>query len=541
MNQKKVVILGGGVAGLSAAHELIERGFAVDIYERQLIPGGKARSYPRSPDSSPKYPFDDKQDESAPIDWKYGGLPAEHGFRFFPGFYRHLPDTMARTPRFKENADGTKCDNFDDKFVVDNLVATKEVVVASYDYEPFKLPTKMPTSLGDLVHDLEKVFGPSIIPRDELNDYALRLWQVLTSCRERRDNEYERTSWWDFIGAAQKSKAFRCYLANLTRTLVAADPLTASAKTNGNILVQLVLDAFRYSTDVDRVLTGPTNEAWIHPWLKHLLGQGCRYFIGAEVQRLKVDDAGQICGMTLQPHPEHGMQQILDCGPYGPTETAPYSGPLEVDDGDFYLSAVPVEAFVRMLKADEEEKLETLDPSFKDLRRLSESLSWMNGLLFYLKRDVKVAQGHGIFADPMWALTSISQPQFWTVKPTAYGDPDVKGILSVDISNWLEPWDPEVDHPDDKGRKAAKFYTKEEVARYTWQDICRSLARSEQPVDDSDVVYYTMDEDIENVLKSPPLENRTKKGEAMVELKNLEPLLVNEVNTWSLRPTEYTR
>ena len=25
-------------------------------------------------------------------------LPAEHGFRFFPGFYRHLPDTMRRIP-----------------------------------------------------------------------------------------------------------------------------------------------------------------------------------------------------------------------------------------------------------------------------------------------------------------------------------------------------------------------------------------------------------------------------------------------------------
>ena len=43
---KKVVILGGGVAGMSAAHELIERGFDVDVYERWSIPGGKARSIP---------------------------------------------------------------------------------------------------------------------------------------------------------------------------------------------------------------------------------------------------------------------------------------------------------------------------------------------------------------------------------------------------------------------------------------------------------------------------------------------------------------
>jgi uncharacterized protein with NAD-binding domain and iron-sulfur cluster len=67
----KVIILGGGVAGMSAAHELIERGFAVEIYEHRSIPGGKARSAPaaRSVDTPGHQP-----------------LPGEHGFRFFPRF-----------------------------------------------------------------------------------------------------------------------------------------------------------------------------------------------------------------------------------------------------------------------------------------------------------------------------------------------------------------------------------------------------------------------------------------------------------------------
>ena len=42
----RVIVLGGGVAGMSAAHELIERGFEVVVLERGSLPGGKARSIP---------------------------------------------------------------------------------------------------------------------------------------------------------------------------------------------------------------------------------------------------------------------------------------------------------------------------------------------------------------------------------------------------------------------------------------------------------------------------------------------------------------
>ena len=69
----KVIVLGGGVAGMSAAHELAERGFEVVVFEARAATGGKARSFP----------FPGSATQGRPP------LPGEHGFRFFPGFYRH--------------------------------------------------------------------------------------------------------------------------------------------------------------------------------------------------------------------------------------------------------------------------------------------------------------------------------------------------------------------------------------------------------------------------------------------------------------------
>jgi uncharacterized protein with NAD-binding domain and iron-sulfur cluster len=90
------------MAGLAAAHELVERGFDVTVYERKAL-GGKARSIPTDlPTAGGRRP-----------------LPGEHGFRFFPGFYHHVPDTMRRIP-FPGNANG----------VHDNLVSAPTAVIS---------------------------------------------------------------------------------------------------------------------------------------------------------------------------------------------------------------------------------------------------------------------------------------------------------------------------------------------------------------------------------------------------------------------------
>src|SRR5438128_1350671 len=90
------LVIGGGIGGLTAANELVERGFRVTVLEKRGVAGGKARSI-EVPGSG--------TEGRAP-------LPGEHGFRFFPHFYRHVPDSMSRIP-FEGNERGVR----------DNLVA----------------------------------------------------------------------------------------------------------------------------------------------------------------------------------------------------------------------------------------------------------------------------------------------------------------------------------------------------------------------------------------------------------------------------------
>src|SRR5215212_2411635 len=211
-----VAVLGGGVAGLTAAHELAERGFAVTVYEARDRLGGKARSLP-VPESG------------------VGGradLPAEHGFRFFPGFYRHLPDTMARIP----DAGGSS--------IADRLVqATRILLAQAGGRDELVAAAQLPSSLDDLAVVIRFAWEFGIgagIPPHELAFFLERLLTLLTSCDERRFGQWELQSWWSFVGAEQRSPAFRKFLADgLTRTLVAARAREMSARTGGSILLQL--------------------------------------------------------------------------------------------------------------------------------------------------------------------------------------------------------------------------------------------------------------------------------------------------------------
>ncbi len=454
-----VAIFGGGVAGLSAAHELAERGFQVHVYEGKPVLGGKARSIP-VPNSGTNGRLP---------------LPGEHGFRFFPGFYKHVIDTMRRIPY---GAHGN---------VFDNLSVATRMLLARSGQTEIAWVARRPVTLEDLRAVLIELFTPFGVAPEEVSFFVSRLLIVATSCAERCLAEYENIAWWEFIAAARMSKAYQAYLGQgLTRSLVAMRAEESSTRTVGGTQLQLLYSFISPDGVFDRLLSGPTNDVWVYPWTQYLKGLGVQFHLGSSLVGIQTDG------------------------------TRVTSATVETADGrtgvtaDFYLAALPVEVMSALMSDD----LKRAAPSLANLDKLK--TRWMNGIQFYLSKDEPLVNGHVIYLDSPWALTSISQRQFWSkVDLTAYGDGTVNGILSVDISDW--------ETPGVVFGKPAQECSAEQIKQEVWTQLKQHLnVGGTAPIDDANLVAWFLDPDI--VFPNP--------GTAT----NAEPLLINTAGSLQYRP-----
>lgn len=386
--RQTVAVFGGGVAGLTAAHELAERGFDVTVYERRAW-GGKARStwVPGSAVGGRK------------------PLPGEHGFRLELGFYRNLPDTLRRIP-FGGNAHG----------VFDNLVGAPDLLVARDGGRPdLYLPAEptQPFSIAPerIVGSLSTVLLNSGLPPDATAYFAGRLVVLLSSCDRRRHEQWDQVAWTDFLAVDRFPDDYGKIFGQLPRVFQAANARRASTDWMAQFFEAFVYClSGRGDGPLVRLLNGPTNDTWIEPWIAHLRGLGVRLRLSHAIERLHVH-RGRVAAAEVNT----------------PTGRARV-------EADYYVCALPVERARRLWN----KAILAVDPSLARMQALE--TGWMNGLKLFLSANRPIDRGAVVYANAPWAVSSVNQAQFWTGDfASTYGDGRVHDSFSVIIANWFAP------------------------------------------------------------------------------------------------------
>jgi uncharacterized protein with NAD-binding domain and iron-sulfur cluster len=622
------------------------------------------------------------------------GLPGEHGFRFFPGWYKHLPDTLGRIP-------------YKDKKVSHNLVAADINLLVSYFRDPVQALIRIPTTLEELKTATRlpgELLKLGLTPKD-FTFFFSKLLEFMTCSEEHRIAKYDNITWWDFLEADARSPEFRAYLVEAaTRNTVAARPKEASAYVIAKVALQTLFDTLTPQTAFDRVLNGPTNEVWIDPWVDYLRGLGVWFHDGYELDEILIKDRkiesvsflqtqeirraraqlefletvsahldpvdgvpgvrqnvdavkavvngmnqgvapdgtfDELCrgfdelwpfldndempfaqlGHTFWGGPDavgglnkaqtdfvsvvkkaHGMsmaevrklraivedrsahyhtggleKRLKDAVAKAAKALALVSGHTDGVGADYFIFALPVEQMAYYVNCSE--TLRRYDPSLKNIILLSEHVDWMAGIQFYLSDVVNVTRGHIDLLDSEWALTAISEVQFWKdvdLKDRGVGSEQgkTKSILSVDISAWGK-----------RGRflrKEAFNCSRAEIAAEVWHQLKTSLNRPQKaPVlknqmllgwtvgVDNDmslpIESYYLDDNVVDILdrKKQALygkfltvrfsaaelvrkqEHRGTESETSFmygqrQQINVEPLLINRVGALNLRPEART-
>ena len=237
-----IIIFGGGISGLTLAHELIKQKFKILIIEKDNELGGMARS-----------------------DTTKNLFPSEHSWRGYAPFYKNTFQLMKEIPYNDTNVFnnlsipidfhllydkeyGYKSSlNVKDKIIlfyigINYLVSdNRRAYYYSYNIQPF---LKKYLSTDGYNHMINFVTGPGYgMNKNELSMGHLFHFPVISQINKKK---YKHTH--------------------------------SSTENKNNYT--------HHSTDNWHVMNGPTNDVWINPWIKHLKENGVDILTNTELVKI---------------------------------------------------------------------------------------------------------------------------------------------------------------------------------------------------------------------------------------------------------------
>ena len=431
-------------------------------------------------------------------------IPGEHGFRFFPIFYRHLFDTMRRTPILDAHGAGTGSTAFD------QLVPTPKTLLAQDDGKgPQVVELRRLRSIRELDETM-KILGDQIgfTPKDllGLQYYMLR---YLLSGPTRRLHEAEPKNLFQYIGGDNFEKRFSSkafdFINRAPRALAAMSASESDARTQLNTTFQLMAVPPAENITADMTLNGPTNTAWLDHWKTYLKAQGVKFFVGRITSLRLMDDrfVPEVEGPDglNEPRPEDPHDPYRHPRPGGDLDNHRFVLALPFQRASSliwaaYHKVVPKAVaansptfsgpFHQLLEFDR--RSGRRDDSGHQARALidrttgkpseTHPLRTISGLQYFFPQEYRFGKGNVYFVSSPWALTSISQFAYWRQRVRPVGP--FLGQISVDVGDWHAPYSPGQDQTYVRPHGNAAWYSsRQEIAQNVWQQITRGLATVE--------------------------------------------------------------
>lgn len=460
----KIHIIGGGIGGMSCAlhlANLARQGYLDDhveirLYEQSERLGGKAQS-------------------------QLQGFPGEHGFRFFPNFYRSIVDTLKDIELTAAHVQRRGLSPaLAGKKVLDVLVEAPDAGVAMSPLAIVHRPKgllKLPLATKQFFD----IFGMSL---GESLKFAGLLARFLTSCEGRMLAEYEGETLESFFMERHRmSPNFRRFMASL-RALSAMRANAASLRTLLFTATQMLVDFDDEYRLVDAVLPGPTDWLMLEPWQQELERLGVAIELGVGVEAL-----------TFRPRGGHGVAPGLSTVTLKRKDGTRFElGPLGPDE--HVVLAIPFErARPLFLEAEQRGSLPDSLLGVRAIEQRPDNLGTgaepMVGIQFFMRRRTNLPRGHVLYSTSRWAMTSIAQAQFWEpsfVRPLGetFGEPALADIVSAIISAW--------DVPGRNG-KAPNDSSEREILDEALAQMNEGLG-AQHAISQSDILHAQVDRDI---------------------------------------------
>ncbi|MBX3203779.1 MAG: NAD(P)-binding protein [Labilithrix sp.] len=365
-------------------------------------------------------------------------LPGEHGFRFFPSFYRHIFDTLKRIPLSRlvhghESRDGT---------VFDNLIPTEEIgYVGRAKSRSVRVPRRPIRSMEEARRVIDGFLLEAGYTESDMVMLGRSFLKYLTSSRRRREKEYEHVSWYDFVEGDRFSPRARFLHETAPGTLVGLFGSHADARTQGTIALQLMKDSLgeENAAMTDMLLNGPTDVAWLAHWHRYLAAQAVSFRHGwlkevrpdGEPVAIVVAEDGTEREVRFEPVNDVMREETRFIVALPLRQASEIAKTLveQLGEDAARSSARDFAQLVKFANVDFEEDLKQAYPS-GPLRHLS-------GIQYFFDQDIRVWKGHMQYLDADYGLSSVSQPQFWRLPQDARSG--YRTVLSVDIGIWSTP------------------------------------------------------------------------------------------------------